>query len=462
MSGTLSISQKKALSSIGWLVLLIILISELHYYVEEYTPDTYKYKLIWRSLSWALNTLVFGWYFYKNKKWLQGVLVQIAFVPFYVFKLDLYNWIDYNTTFDNSILIYKFIYGLGIFIPLLLFSILYGKSEKIINTLRERIAVFLISLLLFVVIYNGLDKIFELVRYVIFDPSYLKDIFYGIIILIETAKIISAFVAFIYISNFISSPKRFLNPVIKENISGSSFKKGFFISYTLIITCFLSLGSDVITIGVFNQSLEIMDIIVHIATLITLLVTSRAMGDFIQYRGYSLKRYLGVFNTLLLIPILNIIPFAFIILRKKSNQEIDAYLKKNKKSRPIHLLVFSVLSILYTVLNYEAEGSNKSLFLFVVLTLFATFILAYIKKVRRYLPLLTTAIYLFTTIKDNMDYYDLLPYLKEYYVGIIVFSIPSLLVVYYAFYYILHKSFYTHDSEINNKQVKLYIEEFSN
>lgn len=461
MIDTLSINQKKALNSIGWLVLLIVIISGVHYYIQEYTPDTYKYKLIWRILSWALNTLIFGWYFYKNKKWLQGILVQITFIPFYVFKFDIYNWIDYNTTVDNSEVIYRFIYGLGIIIPLMLFSILYGQSEKIIKTMKEKAAVFLLSVLLFVTIFSGLDKIYGLVRYVTFDPAYIKDIFYGIIIIIETAKIISAFVAFIYMSNFISSTNRFLHPIVKDAIDSSFFKKGFFVSYTLLLTSFLSLGREVVTIGLFNQTPEIMDIVIHIATLITLFIASRALGDFIQYRGYSLKKYLGIFNTFLLIPILNGIPFAFIAITKKSNEEIGAYLKKVKKSRPIHLIAFAVLLIIYTTLNYDAEGSNESLFLFVALTLFSTLTLAYYKKSRRYLPFLTMFIYVFIEINENMDYYDLLPYLKEHSLNMIIFSMPSLLVIYYAFYFTLHKSFFTHEAEKSAQQSELFMEEFS-
>lgn len=461
MSIKFSLSQRNAVQHIWLLALLLLILAAGRYIANEYTPDTYKFTLIWRLLDWAFNSLIFGWYFYKNGKFILGLLVQLLFLPFFAFRFDLYNYIDYHTFLDNSEIIYTLIYGFGIAIPLLFFSFFYGRAEKINKTLRNKLACFLLALILFVVVYSSLDKIFNIVRYVSFTPNYLQDVFFGFIAIINTLKLICVFVGFLYISSHLKSYKTFINPIEKGEVTSAFFKNGFIVSYTMLFVAFLSLGEDMVAINVFTSEYEFMDVVSHISILIVAIIAARFLGKLIQYRGYTLKRYFGVLNTLLLIPVLNIIPIFILLLSKKSKQTPLDYIKGNDKKRTIHLFIFGILLLVFTFLRHR-NGELAEPIIFTCITIVVTSILAYYKTPRKYLYVIVAVLYVGMEVKAGLYYFDFLPFISDHIVRIALFILPSMLALYYAYYYILHKSFYTEDSLENqekfmNAQEKIHL-----
>ncbi|WP_108866351.1 hypothetical protein [Aquimarina aquimarini] len=447
----LSDTQEKAVRNLGFLALLLLILGGVRYYVSEYTPDTEQYTILWKTINWLFSTLIFGWYFYKNKKYSAGILIQLLFIPFYILKVPLYYYIDYHTNFDNSYLIYKTIYGITLTLPVLWFALRYLKCEKQAYSIKTMMRYSVFSMIAILLILSNLNGIFKYLQFVTFDPPYIKDIFYGFILCVRVIKLLCIFIGFLYMSNKLVSIKQLMHPIPKSVVTKRFFGYGSIVSYTLIFITFLGIGKEFISINFSFSDPEYIDIFKHFANIITLILSAVFLGNLIQYRGYSLKKYFGIVGTLSLLPVLNSIVFLIFTRSQKSKKSIHQYYSKLGKNTNIHLTIFSILFALYSFIEKDEIVSVINILIMIIVVL----ILSTAKK--NILMISTTVAILFLGIEfyEYREYSDVFKLFKEKIITILCFALPSLVAIYYSLYYVLHKSFYT-----DKKEGEQFFEEF--
>jgi len=450
--------QKNALNKIWILILIIAAFDMSNYFVATYGPQTETYDYIWDVQNWILHSIIFAWYFYKNNQIKKGVIVQLLFIPYYIFRNEWSITADYYLDFDNSIYIYNAIRFFTFIIPIAYFSISYFKSELHTVPFSKKKA-FLIQLALTVVLSYSIDSDpDELYKYVSFasDVAYTQDIIVSIILLLFSTKTILVLTGFFYISNRIYSRKKLVNPLDKQPISSAFFKWGFIASYTIFLISITDLGSSAFRLSFFPSDLKVSGILYLLSSFFIVFVSGRFLGNLIQYRNYSLKKYFGLINSISLIPILNLLPFFTLLFVKKSQETIEIYTSKLKTKRNIHLIIYSVLAVLIICYNYfsvEADYRDSTEFYKIPMLIGAVVFLARYRVTTKVVPFVIVLISYFEDIKFLFDFTQgFLFFIEDKILSFLWLGTISVFLLYYLFYYIIHKSFYTEYFEDQNEE----------
>ncbi|WP_131536480.1 hypothetical protein [Pedobacter nototheniae] len=461
--------QQKAINSIWILGTIIAFLQISNYFVDSYGPDNLFYTYLWKSQNWLFESLVFAWYFYSNKLIAKGLIIQLLFLPYYVFKADWAGFLDYHLSIDNSNLIYS---GLGFatfVLPLAAFVIFYFKSEikpagvsKIKSIIIQVVAVLIFSY----TVSSDPDSLYKFIGGFVGSSLYVKDIIVSIIFSLISLKTIAILTGFFYLSNRIYSIKQLVNPLDVQNISASFFKWAFLISYPVLLLMVVDMAATIFSISLsFSSSLKTTAIIYILSYLIVLFIYGRFFANLIQYRNYSLKKYFGVINSLSLLPIFNLIPFFTLIFAKKSGNSTSNYVERLKSNRNIHLIIYCALLTVYTCYRYfskQAELRDFSAFYSLAVYIVSVLLLARFKLSTKIVPFLAVIILYYADFKDFFDFTQgFLTFIKAKVLSFIWLSTASMFLLYYVVDYILHKCFYTEYFEQHNaEEFEAYIEKF--
>lgn len=450
--------QKKALNSIWLLVLIVSALEISNYFVSNYGPETTIYDYLWKVQNWLSYSIVFAWYFYKNGQIKKALLLQLLFVPYFIFRNDWSITADYYLDFDNSIYIYHIIRFLTFIVPTVYFSISYFKSEAHISQFTKK-KTFLIQLALTLILSYVIEgDVDEFYKYLSFasDSLYTQDTIVSIIFILISIKTALVLMGFFYISNRIYFRRQIIKPIDKQPISKTFFKWGFIASYTIFSMSIIDLGSSAFSVSFLSSSIKLTGILYLLSSFFAVFVSGRFLGNLIQYRNYSQKRYFGVINSLSLVPILNLIPF-FVLLFVKQNQEpIENYISTLKSKRNIHILTYSVLCILIICYGYfstEADYRDASVFYKIPMFIGAVILLSRYRLMTKVVPFLIVIITYFEDIKFLFDFTEgFLFFIEDKIFSFIWLGTISVFLLYYILYYVIHKSFYTEYFEDQNEE----------
>ncbi|KIA99910.1 hypothetical protein OA93_03620 [Flavobacterium sp. KMS] len=450
MTEKYSATQKRALNSIWILISLIAFFYCSNYFVSFYGPETTIYDTIWKAQSWFLHSLIFAWYFYKNDLIKKGIIIQLLFIPYFTLRNDLYLTADYYLPIANSAYIHSVVQFFTFIIPMLYFSVSYFKNEKHATTF-SKYKTFLIQLVITIVLSYIIESdVDEFYKYFasVSDSPYTQDVIVCFIFLLISIKTALVLAGFFYISNRIYSRKEIINPVDIQPISNSFFKWGFIISYTVLIMCIIDLGSNALRVSFYAfDKIEYTRVLFFLSSFFVLFVSGRFLGNLLQYRNYSLKKYFGVINALSLLPILNLISFFILLFSKKGNQSIPEYITKLKTKRNIHLAIYCVLAVLLICYGYfstEAEYRDPNVFYKIPMLIIAVILLTRFRVTTKIVPFAIAIITYYEDIKEVFDFTKgYLFFIQDKIFSFLWLAIISVFMVYYVFYYIIHKSFYT-------------------
>lgn len=460
--------QQNALSSIWVLGIIVAFLQISNYFVDSYGPDNSFYNYLWQAQNWFLESLVFAWYFYKNKLITKGILIQLLFIPYYIFKSDWSAFLDYHLNIDNSMSIYNAMRCVTFFIPLICFAFFYHKTEDKptgISRIKSLIIPFCSALVFSYAVSSDPDSLYKYTGFITAESLYIKDIIVCIIFLVISFKTIAVLVGFLYLSNRIYSIKKLLYPIDRQAISNQFFKWGFMISYTILLLTIVDMAGSIFSISFSSKSLKTATITYILSYLIILIISGRFFANLIQYRNYTLQKYLGVLNSLSVLPIFNLISFCVLLFVKKSTAPIGTYIENLKKNRNIHLIIYSALLILYTLYKYFGDPApyrEAAIFYRIPVFVIAILLLSRYKVSTKIVPFL---VFIFLYYGDITGFFDFtegyLTFFKGKILSFLWLGLTALALVYYIIHYILHKSFYTeyfeeHDAE----KFEQYIAEF--
>jgi len=449
MSQIFTPTQKRALDFIWILVLIIAVFDISNYFVNNYGPDTTAYTYVARVQNWVIYSTFFAWYFYRNNKLKQGILIQLLFIPYYIFRNDWGILGDYYLDFDNSRHIYNAVRFVTFIIPIAYFSVAYFKNEVFQTPFSKKKTFFIqlaLTLVLSYVVETDVDEFFKYVAFAS-DSPYKQDIIVSIILLFISAKSVLALIGFFYISNRIYSRTELKDPLDIQPISSRLFKWGFVVSYTLLVFSIVDLGSSAFRISFLSSNLKLTGILYLLSSFFVVFVSGRFFAQLIQYRNYSLKKYFGVINSLSLLPIFNLIPFLVLLISKKSQETIENYISKLKNKRNIHLLIYCVLFILFICYGYfstESDYRDASTFYKIPTMIGAVILLSRYRVMTKVVPFVLVSISYFEDIKNLFDFSrGFLFFFEENILSFLWLGTISVFLLYYVIYYTLHKSFYT-------------------
>lgn len=458
-------TQQKANNSIWIAGIIIAFLYCSNYFIDNYGPDNTFYSYLWEATNWFLHSLIFAWYFYANRQLAKGLVLQLLFAPYYIFKTDWAAYLDYHLDFDNSLLLYQAIRLVTFVVPLLYFTLCYFKSEAplgIKSKAKRFLAQFFLVLILMYAIDSDPDSIY---KYLTSDSLYVKDTIVSLIFLLLSYKTVCALIGLLYLSNRIDSLKRVINPIDEQAIPASFFKWGFIICYPILMFTFFDLGTSVFAISFSFSGLKITTVIYLLFSLIVLLLGGRFLGSLIQYRNYTLQKYFGVINSLSLLPLFNLVPFLVLLLSAKSKQATSAYIGGLKKKRNIHLLIYCTLLLFFTLYQYfkrDAELRDFSVFYKFVAYVVAIILVSRFKIATKIVPFLLLLVLNYNDIKDFFDFAKgLMGFFKEKITTFLWLGSVAMFLLYYIVYFVLHKSFYTaYFERKNEEEFEAYIGKF--
>jgi hypothetical protein len=449
MSQIFSPNQKNALNFIWILILIIATFDISNYFVNNYSPDTTAYTYVSRIQNWLIYSTFFAWYFYRNRKIIHGILIQLLFIPYYIFKNDWSVLGDYYLDFDNSQHIYNFVRFITFIIPITYFSIAYFKNEAFSNSLSKKKKFFIhlgLTLVLSYVVETDVDEFYKYVAFAS-DSLYTQDMIVSVILLLISTKSVFSLIGFFYISNRIYSKQALKNPLDIQNISSNFFKWGFAISYTLFVFSIIDLGSNAFRISFFSSNIKLTGILYLLSSFFVVFISGRFFAQLIQYRNYSLKKYFGVINSLSVLPLFNLIPFLTLVISRKSQKTIENYILTLKKKRNIHLSIYCGLIILFICYGYfssDSEYRDTSTFFQIPMMIGAVILLSRYRVMTKVVPFVLVLIGYFEDIKELFDFTKgILFFIEENMLSFIWLGAVSVFLLYYIIYYTIHKSFYT-------------------
>ncbi|CAD0005696.1 MULTISPECIES: hypothetical protein [Flavobacterium] len=460
MKLTFSETQNNVINKIWVFGIILFSLSMLQYYIEVFTPDTFIFKQIWRVLFWFSNSLILSWYFYKNNKIKTGIILQLL-SALYFFKNNISFLLDYNfthylyfLTWYKSGYIYKTISFLSFIIPFLYFVKHYFTLENFnVSKKTKWFFPILISILLFNVIDLEVTDAFGNFTFLNFSEPYLQDIFITIMEFIKTFKILFALVGFFYITNRSGGIKSIRKPIDEEFIDTKFFKWGFIISFFLLILTLLNLAQSIFTISLFSSSFDLAEVIKLVSNYFLLVYSGRFLGNLIQFRGYSLKKYFGIINAFSLIPILNIFSFIFLLLTKKT-ENVTQYFLNLKKNKKLHLAIYCFLLSAFLIYEYftnEVKTIND--LIKIPVFILAILLVANYKIMTKIVPFAVVLFLYFEDIKRFFDFTEgYLIFFKDKILSFLWLSSFGVFILYYVLYYVLHKSFYVVYSNTQNEE----------
>ncbi|KFF04858.1 hypothetical protein [Flavobacterium reichenbachii] len=453
-------TQNNVINKIWVFGTILFSISMLLYCIEVFTPNTFIFTQLWRILSWFFNTFILAWYFYKNNKIRTGITLQLLSIP-YFFKNSISSFLDYNLTsylYDftwyESSYIYKIINFIGFLIPFLYFVKHYFALENFDTSKKTKwIFPVLISIVLLNVIDVELENTFGNFTFLNFSEPYMQDIFITTIELINTFKILFALIGFFYITNRFGGIKSIRKPIDEQFIDTKFFKWGFIISYFILILTILNLAQSILSISLFSSEFNLAEVSKLVSSYFLLLYSGRFLGSLIQFRGYSLKRYFGVINAFTLIPIINIFPFLVLLLTKKA-ENVTQYFDNLKKNKTIHLGIYCLLLTLFLVYDYFTnEVKTITDLIKIPVFILAIFLVAHYKIMTKIVPFAVVLFLYFEDIKRFFDFTEgYLAFFKDKIFSFLWLSSFGVFILYYVFYYVLHKSFYAAYSNTQNQE----------
>jgi hypothetical protein len=468
MTSIFSNQQQRAIHFIWVLGLIIALLQVSNYFINNYGPETSFYTYLWDTQNWFLESLVFSWYFYRNKMVTKGVIIQLLFMPYYIFKSEWAGYLDYHMEIDNSAQIYT-ILNFGTFlIPLIFFTIFYYRAETKpagISKIKPLISQFVFTIIFSFILSSDPDSLYKFIGSFVGTSLYQKDIAVCIIFLLISFKTVSVLIAFLYLSNRIYNLKQLVNPIDVQPVSVNFFKWGFLISYPIFLLLIVEMGASVFTMSFSFSGLEISTAINVVSGLIFLFITARFFANLIQFRNYTLKKYFGVINALSVLPVLNLAPFFLLIYTKINGTSISNYIQSLKQKRNIHLTIYCALLVMYYVYQYfskEKEMRDFSVFYKLIVFVVSIILLSRFKISTKIVPFLAVGILYYSDIKDLFDFTDgFLSFLKHKIISFVWLGTLATFIFYYVIDYILHKCFYTEYFEQRNEdEFKDYIERF--
>jgi len=459
--------QQKAINSIWVLGIIIALLQISNYFINNYGPETLFYNYLWETQNWFLESLIFAWYFYRNKMTAKAVIIQLLFIPYYIFKSEWAGFLDYHLEIENSAQIYTFLNFTTFLIPLILFTIFYFKAETkpaSVSKLKSMLIQFIFTFLFSYVLSSDPDSLYKYVGSFAGGSLYQKDILVCAIYALISFKTVSVLIAFLYLSNRIYTLKKLINPIDVQAVSANFFKWGFSITYPILLLLTIEMVASAISMS-FSSELKIAAVFSVVSNLIFLFISARFFANLIQFRNYTLKNYFGVINAVSILPLLNLGPFFLLIFAKINPAPISTYIGSLKKKRNIHLIIYCALLVLYYVYQYfSMDKEIRSFAVFYKLIVFVVSIiaLARFKISTKIIPFLAVIILYYSDIKDLFDFTDgFLSFIKHKVISFIWLATFSTFVLYYVIDYILHKCFYTEYFENKNEEeFAAYIEKF--
>lgn len=463
-------TQNNVIDKIWVFGIVLFSLSILLYYIEVFTPDTFIFAQIWRVLYWFFNTLILSWYFYKNNKIKTGIILQLLSAP-YFFKNNISFSLDYNFThylyvftWYKSIYIYKTIHFLSFIIPFIYFVKHYFALENFTSSKKTKwLFPILISILLFNVIDIEVADTFGNFTFLNFTEPYMQDIFITIMELINTFKILFGLIGFFYITNRFGGIRSIRKPIDEQFIDTQFFKWGFIISFFLLILTLLNLAQSIFTISIFSSELDLAEVIKLVSNYFLLLYTGRFLGNLIQFRSYSLKKYFGIINAFTLIPILNLISFLVLLLTKKT-ENVTQYFLNLKKSKILHLGIYCLLLTSFLLYEYfTSEVKTITDLIKIPVFILAILLVAYYKIMTKIVPFAVVLFLYFEDIKHFFDFTEgYLIFFKDKIFSFLWLSSFGVFILYYVLYYVLHKSFYVEYSNSKNEEnVTVNIDKFN-
>ena len=468
MTSIFSNQQQKAINFIWVLGIIIAFLQISNYFINNYGPETSFYTYLWDTQNWFLESLIFAWYFYRNKMITKGVIIQLLFMPYYIFKSEWAGFLDYHLEIENSQQIYSLLNFATFLIPLILFTIFYYGAETKpagLSKIKSLAIQFVFTFIFSFILSSDPDSLYNFIGGIVGTSLYQKDIVVCAIFLLISFKTISILIAFFYLSNRIYNLKGLVNPIDVQPISVNFFKWGFIISYPILLLLIIEMGASVFTMSFSFSGLKIATALNIVSGLIFLFITARFFANLIQFRNYTLRNYFGVINALSVLPVLNLAPFFLLTFAKIKPDAINSYIQTLKKKRNIHLLIYCALLAIYYVYQYfSKENELRDFMVFYKLIVFVVSIilLSRFKISTKIVPFLAVIILYFSEIKDLFDFTDgFLSFLKHKIISFVWLGTLATFMLYYVIDYILHKCFYTEYFERHNEEeFKAYIESF--
>lgn len=467
MTAIFSNQQQKAIHLIWVLGIIIALLQISNYFINNYGPDSLFYNYLWQTQNWFLESLIFSWYFYRNKLITKGIIIQLLFIPYYIFKSEWAGFLDYHLDIDNSAQIYTVLNFITFLLPLIAFTFFYFGTEikpTGVSKVKSLILQFIFTFIFSYMLSSDPDSLYRYIGSFVSSSLYQKDIAVCAIYLLISFKTVSVLIAFLYLSNRIYELKKLINPVDVQAISANFFKWGFLISYPILLLLALEMVASVFTMS-FSSNLKTSEVINVVSGLVFFFVSARFFANLIQYRNYTLKKYFGVINAMSVLPLLNLAPFFLLIFAKINPAPISSYIHSLKQKRNIHLIIYCALLVLYYVYQYfskDKELRDFSVFYKLIVFLVSVIALARFNISTKIIPFLAVAILYYSDIKDLFDFTDgFFSFIKHKIISFVWLGTFAIFMQYYVLDYILHKSFYTEYFEHHNEdEFKAYIERF--
>lgn len=453
-------TQNNVINKIWVFGIILFSLSMLLYYIEVFTPGTFVFKQLWLVLFWFFNTFILSWYFYKNNKIKTGIILQLLSMP-YFFKNNISFFFDYNFThylYDftwyESNYIYKIVNFLSLIVPFSYFVKHYFTLENF-NVSKKVKWVFpvLISIVLLNVINIEVADTFGNFTFLNFSEPYMQDIVMTVIEFINTFKILFALIGFFYITNRFEGIKSIRKPIDEQFIDTKFFKWGFIISFFILILTLLNLAQSILEISIFSSDFDLAEVSKLVSGYFLLLYSGRFLGNLIQFRGYSLKKYFGIINVFTLIPILNIFPFLVLLLTKKA-ENTTRYFDNLKKNKKLHLVFYCLLLTTFLVYDYfTTEVKTINDLIKIPVFILAILLVTHYKIMTKIVPFAVVLFLYFEDIKRFFDFTEgYLVFIKDKIFSFLWLSSFGVFILYYVLYYVLHKSFYVKHSNTKNEE----------
>lgn len=458
-----STTQNKVIDDIWKYGLALFALSMTLYLIDVFTPNTTFFKQLWRTISWFFNSLIIAWYFYKNNKFKEGIIFQLISLP-YFFGDNISFFIDYNltsslyfNTWYNSEYIAKIIRFITFMMPLLYFVKQYFSIENLHHFKKIKyIHGFLISAVLMHVIDVDIDSFFNYFSFLNFENPYLQDVIVAIIEAVGVFKILFIMTGFFYITNKLNHISSLRNPIEEQFIDKKFYKWGFIISFSIMFLTLINLGGSIFQVSIYsNNDMDLAAVFGLLSNYFLLFYSGRFLGNLIQFRGYSLRKYFGIWNVFTLVPILNIIPFLILLFAKK-REEFSVYLSKINKNKIIHLSIYCVLLAVLLVYEYfdmPKELQNNKDLIKIPVFLVAIFLVTRYKFMTKIVPFAVVMFLYFQDIKEFFQFTeDYLTFFKQRIFSFLWLSSFAVFLVYYIIYYVLHKCFFVDYSNDKNQE----------
>jgi len=419
--------QSKVLKQIWVLFGLLFLLGAVKFFVDDFSPKTLNFNVLRSLVDWAFKTLIFGWIFYKNQKFLIGLIAQFLFLPIY---LVMDKW-EPLAQMDN--LLESLVYLIFILIPIVWFVFNYLKIEKAKIATKQRLLEYGLALMLFFCIHIDMDGLYRYFQFRWINPPFIDDVFYIMMGGLASMKFVFGLVGFLYLSNRILEQKSVSNAIDEHYIDNKFFKIGFFISYILALFSVINMIGHFGSVNYDLDELTIFGLLNFLADIAILVLSSRFLGDLLQMRGYSLKRYFGIFNIFVLTPFTALITYFNLFFAKEPYAVV-------KKRKYIHLVLFFGFISAFALIKYLTNGFWIDLML---IPISIVSVLLVIKKIKYVFPVavVVALLYLYIDIQAYTQYSSIDSFIKERWATELIFYIPTFVALYYSTYYIIHKSF---------------------